>query len=129
MKRATNGNHYLVLMEGKRDDATGEVRKTRLFVYSEDFVEFFRLVKSAAEFIKANPVPEEMRVKREKFWQRQGQQGRGPQPSSRHAAAAASPPTSPQPPPFRSPATLPAHPPPAVAGAAAAGSVRAQRTA
>ena len=57
VKRADNGNHYLVLTEGKRDEATGEVRKTRLFVFSEDFVEFFRLIKSAAEFIKANPVP------------------------------------------------------------------------
>jgi hypothetical protein len=74
VKRAANGNHYLVLMEGKRDEKTGEVRKTRLFVYSEDFVEFFRLVKSTAEFIKANPLPDEMRRKREKFWQRQNQQ-------------------------------------------------------
>ena len=73
VKRAVNGNHYLVLMEGKRDDKTGEVRKTRLFVYSEDFVEFFRLVKSTAEFIKVNPVPEEVRTKREKFWRRQNQ--------------------------------------------------------
>ena len=75
LKRATNGNHYLVLMEGKRDEETGEVRKTRLFVYSEDFVEFFRLVKSTAEFIKANPVPEDVRRKREKFWQKQQAQG------------------------------------------------------
>src|SRR3954451_2346695 len=50
VKKARNGNHYLVLTEGKRDDKTAEVRKTRLFVYSEDFVEFFRLIKSAAEF-------------------------------------------------------------------------------
>jgi len=71
VKRATNGNHYLVLMEGKRDEETGEVRKTRLFIYSEDFVEFFRLVKSTAEFIKANPVPEDVRKKREKFWAKQ----------------------------------------------------------
>ena len=73
VKRAVNGNHYLVLMEGKRDEKTGEVRKTRLFIYSEDFVEFFRLVKSTAEFIKVNPVPEEVRTKREKFWRRQNQ--------------------------------------------------------
>ena len=31
VKRAGNGNHFLVLTEGKRDDATGEVRKIRLF--------------------------------------------------------------------------------------------------
>jgi hypothetical protein len=68
VKRAKNGNHYLVLMEGKRDDATAELRKTRVFVYSEDFVEFFRLVKSAAEFIKANPLPRDVREKRDRFW-------------------------------------------------------------
>jgi hypothetical protein len=68
VKRASNGNHYLVLLEGKRDDSTGEVRKTRLFIYSEDFVEFFRLLKSAGEFIKANPLPEDARRKRDAYW-------------------------------------------------------------
>ena len=82
VKRASNGNHYLVLMEGKRDEANGEVRKTRLFVYSEDFVEFFRLVKSAAEFIKANPVPPEVAAKREKFWAKQAA-GAKPRPPRR----------------------------------------------
>jgi hypothetical protein len=71
VKRAKNGNHYLVLMEGKRDDATADVRKTRLFVYSEDFVEFFRLVKSAAEFIKANPLPRDVQDKRDRYWSKQ----------------------------------------------------------
>src|SRR5687767_15790451 len=61
VKRATNGNHYLVLTEGKRDEKTGDVRKCRVFVYSEDFVEFFRLIKAAAEFIKDNPLPEDVR--------------------------------------------------------------------
>src|SRR4051794_21557514 len=41
VKRATNKNHYLVLTEGKRDDKTQELRLTRLFLYSEDFAEFF----------------------------------------------------------------------------------------
>ena len=72
VKRAKNRNHYLVLMEGKRDEANGDVRKTRLFIYSEDFVEFFRLIKSAAEFIKQNPIPNNVREKREKFWAKQG---------------------------------------------------------
>jgi hypothetical protein len=75
VKRAKNRNHYLVLMEGKRDEATGDVRKTRLFIYSEDFVEFFRLIKSAAEFIKQNPIPNDVREKREKFWAKQGGNG------------------------------------------------------
>src|SRR5918999_991981 len=42
VKRASNGNHYLVLTEGKRDEPSADVRKTRLFVFGEDFVEFFR---------------------------------------------------------------------------------------
>lgn len=68
VKRANNKNHYLVLTEGKRDDKTDELRLTRLFLYSEDFPEFFRLMKAAAEFIKANPVPDEVQRRREKFW-------------------------------------------------------------
>ena len=68
VKKAGNGNHYLVMTEGKRDEKTNEVRKTRLFVYSEDFVAFFKMIKGAAEFIKAHPVPEDVRKKRETFW-------------------------------------------------------------
>jgi hypothetical protein len=78
VKRAKNGNHYLVLMEGKRDEKTNEIRKTRLFVFSEDFVEFFKLIKASAEFVKANPVPREVKQKREKFWQKQSE---GPKPA------------------------------------------------
>ena len=72
LKRANNGNHYLVLTEGKRDASTGEVRKTRVFVYSEDFVEFFKLLQSTAQFIRANPVPDEVKKKRDRYWARQG---------------------------------------------------------
>ena len=68
VKKAGNGNHYLVMTEGKRDEKTNEVRKTRLFIYSEDFVEFFKMLKGAAEFIKATPVSEHVRKQREKFW-------------------------------------------------------------
>jgi hypothetical protein len=68
VKKAGNGNHYLVLTEGKRDEKTNDVRKSRLFVYSEDFVEFFKMIKGGAEFIKANPVPEDVRKKRQGFW-------------------------------------------------------------
>jgi hypothetical protein len=71
VKRARNGNHYLVLMEGKRDGESGDVRKTRLFIYSEDFVEFFRLIKSAAEFIKATPLPAVVQKKRDRYWAKQ----------------------------------------------------------
>jgi hypothetical protein len=70
VKRANNGNHYLVLTEGKRDDATGDVRKTRLFVFGEDFTEFFKMLQAAAVFIRANPVPDDVKRKRNKFWSR-----------------------------------------------------------
>ena len=68
VKEAGNGNHFLVLTEGKRDEKTGEVRKTRLFLYSEDFVAFFRMLHETAQFIKANPVDPKVKAKREKFW-------------------------------------------------------------
>jgi hypothetical protein len=68
VKEASNGNHFLVLTEGKRDDKTGEIRKTRLFAYSEDFIEFFRLLQETAHFIKANPVDPAVKAKRAKFW-------------------------------------------------------------
>jgi hypothetical protein len=68
VKEAGNGNHYLVLTEGKRDDKTGDVRKTRLFVFSEDFEAFFDLLRRTEQFIKAHPLPREFRAKRERFW-------------------------------------------------------------
>jgi len=68
LKRANNGNHFLVLTEGKRDESTGEVRKTRLFLYGEDFIEFFKLLQATAQFIRANPVPDEVKKKRGRFW-------------------------------------------------------------
>ena len=70
VKRAGNGNHFLVLTEGKRDEKTDEVRKTRLFIFSEDFVEFFRMLHETAKFIREHPVPEEIKRKRDKYWQK-----------------------------------------------------------
>ena len=72
VKRARNGNHYLVLTDGQRDEKTGDLRKSRVFVYSEDFVEFFRLVKAAAEFIKEHPVSDEVRRRQAERWARPG---------------------------------------------------------
>jgi hypothetical protein len=68
VKQAANGNHFLVLTEGKRDEKTNELRTSRLFIYSEDFVSFFHLMKGAAEFIKTNPVDEKVKAKRDKIW-------------------------------------------------------------
>jgi Protein of unknown function (DUF3276) len=82
VKRANNGNHFLVLTEGKRDDATGEVRKTRLMVFSEDFPAMFRMLHETAQFIKANPVPDEVRKKRERFWAKKaGEEANGSAPA------------------------------------------------
>ena len=60
VKRANNGNHYMVLTEGKRDDKTQDIRKVRLFVFSEDFDEFFKLMTATADFVRAHPVPARM---------------------------------------------------------------------
>jgi len=68
VKRAGNGNHFLVLIEGKRDEATGEVRKTRLFLFSEDFGKFFQMLHETAKFIREHPVPDDVKEKRAKFW-------------------------------------------------------------
>jgi Protein of unknown function (DUF3276) len=88
LKRAGNGNHFLVLTEGKRDDKTEEIRKTRLFIFSEDFVEFFKMLHDTAVFIKANPVPEEVKNKRQRFWSKQnGKQGGTPSGKSSPPAA------------------------------------------
>ena len=84
VKRASNGNHYLVLTEGKRDEKTDEVKKIRLFLYSEDFGEFFRLMKATAEFIKAHPVPKEVSQKRDRFWAKKAAEA--PRPLQKAAA-------------------------------------------
>lgn len=68
LKRANNGNHFLVLTEAKRDDKTNDVRKTRLFLFSEDFVSFFRMLHETAQFIRQNPVPDEVRKRRAQHW-------------------------------------------------------------
>jgi hypothetical protein len=90
VKRANNGNHYLVLTEGKRDESTGEVRKTKLFVFGEDFIEFFKMVQAAALFIRANPVPDEVKKKRDKFWARKVE-GTGGRASAKATPDAATP--------------------------------------
>lgn len=76
VKEVANGNHLLVLTEGKRDPQTNEVRKSRVFVYGEDFIHFFRQLHETAAFLRANPVPEEVRARREKFWARKTRETR-----------------------------------------------------
>lgn len=71
VKQAGNGNHFLVLTEGKRDQKTQELRKTRLFVFSEDFEQFLKMIDQAAQFIREHPLPEHVRQQRQRFWARQ----------------------------------------------------------
>src|SRR5438309_9808623 len=68
VKEAGNGNHFLVLTEGRRDEKTDEIRKTRLFIFSEDFAEFFNMFSQAEKFIRANPVSDEVKQRRQRFW-------------------------------------------------------------
>jgi hypothetical protein len=77
VKELANGNHLLVLTEGKRDPESGDVRKTRLFVFGEDILSFFRLLHETAGFIRANPLPEEVKKRREKFWAKKNRETRG----------------------------------------------------
>lgn len=70
VKRASNGNHYLVLTEGKRDKESGQVRKNRLFIYSEDFKALFDMLHQTALFIRSHPVPPEVASRQKKFWSR-----------------------------------------------------------
>ena len=78
VKELANGNHLLVLTEGKRDKETGEARKIRLFIYGEDFTAFFRLLHETAGFIRANPLSDEIRKKRARFWAKKD--GKTPRP-------------------------------------------------
>jgi hypothetical protein len=73
IKEAANGNPFLVLTEGKRDPKTDELRKTRLFIFSEDFPAFFRMLHETAQYLKANPVPEEIKKRRQRYWEKQAE--------------------------------------------------------
>ena len=70
LKENDKGNQFLVLTESKRDPATGETKKTKVFVYSEDFAQYFRMLHETAQFIKAHPVSEEVKLKRQRYWAR-----------------------------------------------------------
>jgi hypothetical protein len=82
LKQAANGNHFLVLTEGKRDDKTNELRKSRLFIYSEDFVAFFRLMQETAVFVKSHPVDAKVKAKRDKIWAKKADKDVNPTPNT-----------------------------------------------
>jgi hypothetical protein len=76
LKELSNGNHLLVLSEAKRDTQSGEIRKSRLLVFGEDMTAFFRLLHETATFIRANPLPEDIRKRREKYWTKKNREAR-----------------------------------------------------
>lgn len=64
IKKAANGNHFLVLSDTRHDPQSDEMRTNRVFVFSEEFTPFFTLLRETAQFIKANPVAESVRQRR-----------------------------------------------------------------
>ncbi len=95
VKQASNGKPFLVLTEGKRDPKTDEVKKSKLFVLSDDLTEFFHLLQDTATFLR--PLRQQMK---------------GVIPLASPAAPPASPQPTLQPPPI---ATRPPMPRPAAA--------------
>ncbi len=73
VKEIANGNQLLVLTEGKRDEKSNELRKTRLFIYGEDFAEFFKMLDSVRGFVDAHPVSKATQARRQKYWEKQRQ--------------------------------------------------------
>jgi topoisomerase IA-like protein len=98
IKEASNGNHFIVLTEGKRDLVTNEVRKNRLFIYSEDFGAYFRMLHETAQFIKTHPVPEHIKARRQRYWAKKEAEAAtaAREAAERQAAAAAAKPIRPQ---------------------------------
>ena len=78
VKEAGTGNHFIVLTEGKRDKQTGELRKSNLIVFSEDFEQFAKLIGDTMQFVRAHPVPPDVVAKQAKFWQKGQTQKRLP---------------------------------------------------
>ena|SRR5215207_1611641 len=70
LKENEKGNQFLVLTESKRDASSGETKKSKVFIYSEDFAQYFRMLHETAQFIKAHPVSEEVKLKRQRYWAR-----------------------------------------------------------
>jgi len=93
-KKASNGNHYMVLIEGQRDPKSGELYKRKVNVFSEDFEAFWVLLGSAHKWIKANPVPEKVASKQKALWTKRNAQAQPqlpPQAKLPHANKSAAP--------------------------------------
>jgi hypothetical protein len=75
VSRARNDNQFITLIEGRRDPETNEVRKTRLLVFSEDYVEFFHLMHEVAVWVREHPLPEDFRERRRQYWSKKNKTG------------------------------------------------------
>jgi hypothetical protein len=96
VKENDKGNHFLALTESKRDPVTGETKKTKVFVYSEDFAQYFRMLHETAQFIKGHPVSDEVKLKRQRYWARkEAEQATASRVPPRVAAAAPATPVRP----------------------------------
>jgi hypothetical protein len=98
IKESNKGNHYIVLNENRRDITTSDVKKTRMFIYSEDFAHYFRMLHETAQFIKTHPVPEEIKLRRQRYWARKEAEAAtaAREAAERQAAAASAKPIRPQ---------------------------------
>jgi hypothetical protein len=56
VKETSGGQPFLVITDGRRDKE-GELRKSYVYVFSENFAEFFRMLQETAQYIKAHPAP------------------------------------------------------------------------
>jgi len=92
VKECPSGNQFLVLTEAKRDADTGEMKKSKVFVYSEDFAAYFRMLHETAQFIKTHPVSEAIKMKRMRHWAKKEAEAAT---AAREAAAAAVKPIAP----------------------------------
>jgi len=89
LKKAGNGNHFLVLTEGRRDPETKEVKKTRLYLFSEDFPEFFRMMHEVAVHVREHPVPANVATRQAKRWAKQATSNTAPGTPTQPKAAGA----------------------------------------
>ena len=63
IKESNNGNHYIVLTEGKRDLVTSEIRKNRLFIYSEALCRLLPDVVHETDPSSLRPTPVSEQIK------------------------------------------------------------------
>ena len=104
LKESHDGNQFLVLTEEKPDPETGEIRKSKVSIHSEDFSHYFRMLHETAQFIKTHPVPEAIKMKRMRYWAKK--EAEEVAAAREAAAAAAAKPVRPQ----KVPATVASRP-------------------